>query len=364
MLPFQRTVEPLRKLAPFTVRVNASPPANALPGDRLLRVGAGLLTGKVCAAEVPPPGAGVTTVTEAVPVAARSAAGIAAVSCVALTKVVVRAAPFHWTVAPFTKPLPVSVSVKPAPPTIALDGDSVASVGAGLLIVKVCAAEVPPPGAGVTTVTDAVPVAATSAAGIAAVSLMALTNVVVRAAPFHCTVLPATKLLPLAVSVKAALPAVAVAGDTDVSTGAGLVPTRPVPVTPREILPPLAVNVTLVAVRRPVTGVNRTVTVAVAPTPTRLNEPPETTLNGAATVAVPDTVPPPVFWTVNVWSRTLPMFTVPKSTVPIGLTLKSILAAALADVEHALSLPPVSTAVTATKYRVPGVRPVSVAATV
>jgi hypothetical protein len=58
------------------------------------------------------------------------------------------------------------------------------------------------------------------------------------------------------------------------------------------------------------------------------------------------------------------MFTVPKSTVPIGLTLKSILAAALADVEHALSLPPVSTAVTATKYRVPGVRPVSVAATV
>src|SRR6266404_29508 len=192
VLPFQRTVEPLRKLAPFTVRVNASPPANALPGDRLLRVGAGLLTEKVCAAEVPPPGAGVTTVTEAVPVAARSAAGIAAVSCVALTKVVVRAAPFHWTVAPFTKPLPVSVSVKPAPPTMALDGDSVVSAGAGLLIVKVCAAEVPPPGAGVTTVTDAVPVAATSAAGIAAVSLVALTNVVVRAAPFHCTVLPDT----------------------------------------------------------------------------------------------------------------------------------------------------------------------------
>src|SRR5439155_13134505 len=300
VLPFQRTVEPLSKLAPFTVRVNAIPPANALPGDRLLRVGAGLLTVKVCAAEVPPPGAGVTTVTEAVPVAARSAAGIAAVSCVALTKVVVRAAPFHWTVAPFTKPLPVSVSVKPAPPTMALDGDSVVSVGAGLLIVKVCAAEVPPPGAGVTTVTDAVPVAATSAAGSAVVSLVALTKVVVRAAPFHCTVLPATKLLPLAVSVKAALPTVAVAGDSDVSTGAGLVPTRPVPVMPREMLPPPAVNVTLVAVRTAVSGVNRTVTVAVAPAPTRLNEPPETTVKGADVVTVPDTVPPSVFCTVNV----------------------------------------------------------------
>src|SRR5207237_5724910 len=272
----------------------------------------------------------VTTVTEAVPVAAMSAAGIAAVSCVALTKVVVRAAPFHCTVAPFTKPLPVSVSVKPAPPTIALAGDSDVSVGAGLFTANVCAADVPPPGAGVITVTCGVPAVAMSAAGIAAVSLVALTNVVVRATPFHCTVLADTKPLPFTVSVKAAPPAVAVAGDSDVSTGAGLVPTRPVPVTPREMLPPPAVNVTLVAVVTPVSGVNRTVTVAVAPAPTRLNEPPESTLNGAATVAVPDTVPPPVFWTVNVWSATLPMFTVPQSTVPGGLTPHSLLAAAVA----------------------------------
>ena len=58
------------------------------------------------------------------------------------------------------------------------------------------------------------------------------------------------------------------------------------------------------------------------------------------------------------------MFTVPKSTVPVGLTLKSLLAAALAAAEHGLSLPAVLTAVTATKYTVPVVRPVSVAATV
>ena len=50
--------------------------------------------------------------------------------------------------------------------------------------------------------------------------------------------------------------------------------------------------------------------------------------------------------------------------MPVGLTVKSILATALATGEHPLSLPPVSTAVTATKYRGPVVRPVSVAATV
>ena len=66
------------------------------------------------------------------------------------------------------------------------------------------------------------------------------------------------------------------------------------------MLPPPAVNVTLVAVRTAVSGVNRTVTVAVAPAPTRLNEPPETTVKGADVVTVPDTVPPSVFCTVNV----------------------------------------------------------------
>src|SRR6267143_5645078 len=260
VLPFQRTVEPLRKLAPFTVRVNASPPANALPGDRLLRVGAGLLTGKVCAAEVPPPGAGVTTVTEAVPVAARSAAGIAAVSCVALTKVVVRAAPFHCTVAPFTKPLPVSVSVKPAPPTIALDGDSVVSVGAGLLIVKVCAAEVPPPGAGVTTVTEAVPVAAMSAAGIAAVSWVAFTKVVVRAAPFHCTPEPLMNPVPFTVRVKSAPPKSVLDGDSEEIVGTALLIAN---VCAAEVPPP-GVEVTTVTEAVPVVAMSAAVIVAVS----------------------------------------------------------------------------------------------------
>ena len=43
----------------------------------------------------------------------------------------------------------------------------------------------PPPGAGLTTVTVAVPALAISLAGIAAVRLVALPNVVVRFAPCH-----------------------------------------------------------------------------------------------------------------------------------------------------------------------------------
>ncbi len=70
---------------PFTVNVKAVPPAVADVGLMLVVAGTGLLAAlivKVWALEVPPPGAGVNTVTEAVPAAAMSAAVIAAVSCV------------------------------------------------------------------------------------------------------------------------------------------------------------------------------------------------------------------------------------------------------------------------------------------
>ncbi len=69
---------------PFTVSVNATPPAVRDVGLMLVIAGTGLLAAlivKVWALEVPPPGAEVNTVTEAVPAAAMSAAVIAAVSC-------------------------------------------------------------------------------------------------------------------------------------------------------------------------------------------------------------------------------------------------------------------------------------------
>ena len=58
--------------------MKAAPAAEALLGASELSVGAGGSTVKVRAAEVPPPGAGVTTVTWAVPAAAMSLASIAA----------------------------------------------------------------------------------------------------------------------------------------------------------------------------------------------------------------------------------------------------------------------------------------------
>ena len=45
--PFQRTTEPETKFVPFTVRVNADPPAIAEEGLRLVVVGTGLLIVKV-----------------------------------------------------------------------------------------------------------------------------------------------------------------------------------------------------------------------------------------------------------------------------------------------------------------------------
>ena len=73
---------------------------------------------------------GLATVTGTVPEAAMSAAAIAAVNCVALTNVLVRAAPFQRTLAPVTKFIPLTVSVNAAPPTVALFGDSELTVGA------------------------------------------------------------------------------------------------------------------------------------------------------------------------------------------------------------------------------------------
>jgi hypothetical protein len=70
-------------------------------------------------------------------------------------------------------------------------------------------------------------------------------------------------------------------------------------------------------------------------------------VNGAGTDAVPVT-PARVLWTVKLCSAKLPMLTLPKATVVVGATVMSGVAAALATPEHALGLPPVSTAATET----------------
>src|SRR6476661_5185452 len=89
---------------------------------------------KLSVPDVPPPGEGLNTDTAAVPTTARSAAPIAAWSCVELTGVVGRSAPFQRTIEDVTKLLPLTVSVKAAPPTKAIAGEIVVTTGTGLSV--------------------------------------------------------------------------------------------------------------------------------------------------------------------------------------------------------------------------------------
>src|ERR1700724_1092288 len=114
--------------------------------------GLGLLIVNVSGFDGPPPGPGFVTMTGTVPAVARSEVRIWAVTLMLLTKVVTRAELFQLTVAPGTKFEPFTVSVKPAEPTVLLEGESEVSTGTGLLMVKVSALLGPPPGAGFDTV--------------------------------------------------------------------------------------------------------------------------------------------------------------------------------------------------------------------
>jgi hypothetical protein len=91
------------------------------------------------------------------------------------TKAVVRALPFHSTDEVATKFVPVTLTESPLLPAGALAGARPAIAGTGFVTEKLNAPEVPPPGAGVVTVTVRVPALATSAAVSCAVRLVAET---------------------------------------------------------------------------------------------------------------------------------------------------------------------------------------------
>ncbi len=123
--------------------------------------------------------------------------------------------------------VPVRFNVNPAAPAVAELGVMLPKVGTGLggggggFIVNVFALDVPPPGAGLNTVTVAVPVEAISDAEMSAVIVPGLTKVVGRAEPFQNTVELEMKLVSRTVSVKAEPPAVAELGVIDEIVGTG-----------------------------------------------------------------------------------------------------------------------------------------------
>lgn len=235
-------------------------PAVAEAGEIVEIAGAGTLIANDAPAEVPPPGAGFKIVTVADAAEATSAAGIAAVSDVALTNVVARFVPFHCTVEVPVKPVPFTVSVNADAPAVAMAGESMPIAGPGLLMAKAAPAEVPPPGAGFTIVTVAVPAIARSAAEIAAVIWLEFTSVVARLAPFHCTADAALNPLPVTVSVITPEPALADAGSTEAMAGAGfelIANDRPGDV------PPPGPELTMVITAVPATAKSETVVVKV-----------------------------------------------------------------------------------------------------
>src|SRR5450755_766328 len=81
-----------------------------------------LVTSNNTGTEVPPPGAGLVTVTTAVFAVAMKDDEMGAVNCWALTRVVARALPFHLITAPVAKPVPLTVRVNAAPPGVATVG--------------------------------------------------------------------------------------------------------------------------------------------------------------------------------------------------------------------------------------------------
>ena len=130
-VPFQRTMEPLIKLLPFTISVKAGSVLKVEVGLRLAMTGTGLLTVNEASDDNPPPGVGVKTVTFKMPAAATSAANKVADNCVSETKLVTRSAPLTLTTEFGRKLLPVKVRVKLFAPTSNEVGLSVVRTGAG-----------------------------------------------------------------------------------------------------------------------------------------------------------------------------------------------------------------------------------------
>jgi len=147
--------------------------------------GVGLFTLNVAAAEVPPPGVGFCTAIRLTELPVRSAAGRVAFTSVALTNVVVSAAPFQAITEDGTNPDPLMSSKVPADPASTLAGLILVIAGTGFFTEKSTAEDVPPPGEGLTTVNFAIVAVARLLAGSVLLNVVAELYVVTIGTPFH-----------------------------------------------------------------------------------------------------------------------------------------------------------------------------------
>lgn len=136
---FHFTVAPDVKFLPFTVRVNAGPPAVAEVGAREA------IAGNVSIVKETEADAaldGFVTLTLAEPAAAMDNAGILAVNCVVLMNVVGSGVPFQLTLAPFWKPPPFTVRTNAPEPAARAEGlrDAIAAPSPAIVPLKDCEA--------------------------------------------------------------------------------------------------------------------------------------------------------------------------------------------------------------------------------
>jgi hypothetical protein len=156
-----------------------------------------------------------------------SPAGIAAVSDVLFPNVVARALPLTRTTDDAVKFWPVAVNVNPLPPAAAVGGVMLLKTGAAGAVVTASGMlfDTQPDdthGVGLVTWIGTDPAAATSAACTLMSSCVPLTTLTERGVPPTVAVAPLTNPVPVARTVKAALPATTLEGVRLVMLGVGL----------------------------------------------------------------------------------------------------------------------------------------------
>ena len=133
--PFHKIAEPPANPEPFTVRVNAAPPACVDDGVRLLIAGCGV-PAKIVKAELLDTVPFVLTVTLAVPCVAMRLESTIPVNCAPLPNIVASGDPFHKIAELAANPEPFTVRVNAAPPACVDDGLRLLMVAVPGAIVK------------------------------------------------------------------------------------------------------------------------------------------------------------------------------------------------------------------------------------
>jgi len=225
LVVFHSATDPLTKLVPVSVRLKEGPPAVALAGATVVRVGP--FTWNLTPADELVP---VTTETKFAPTACNREESTVATICVALLNVVGRAVPFHCTTVPGAvvdgpmKFCPITVSWMVPEPAAADVGAIDASVGVAIGAEPVIenVTELVVVLSGFCTEISAVPGNTRRLAGTSAVNWVALLKPVasgVAVPAFQVTTAPLTKFVPDTLSVTPLEPAAAVAGETDAMLG-------------------------------------------------------------------------------------------------------------------------------------------------